>query len=66
LKLIFKRIEGVFISLLLGVFALHYEGIIHGDIKPSNIFVRNDNISFALGLFVICYFHHFFVNFAYR
>jgi serine/threonine protein kinase len=44
-----KNVEIILLSLLLGVYALHFEGIIHRDIKPANIFVRSDNLKFCLG-----------------
>jgi serine/threonine protein kinase len=45
-----KDVEKILLSLLLGVYALHFEGIIHRDIKPANIFVGHDNKFFCLGL----------------
>jgi serine/threonine protein kinase len=42
-----KDVERILLSLLLGVYALHFEGIIHRDIKPANIFVND--ILFCLG-----------------
>jgi serine/threonine protein kinase len=46
-----KIVEKILLSLLLGVYALHFEGIIHRDIKPANFFVRRDNTEFCLGFF---------------
>jgi serine/threonine protein kinase len=46
-----KIVEEILLSLLLGVYALHFEGIIHRDIKPANIFVERDNMKFCLGFF---------------
>jgi serine/threonine protein kinase len=46
-----KYVERILLSLLFGVYVLHFEGIIHRDIKPANIFVGNDNIKFYLGFF---------------
>jgi NIMA (never in mitosis gene a)-related kinase len=43
-----KIVEVILLSLLLGVYVLHFEGIIHRDIKPGNIFVK-DNALFCLG-----------------
>jgi RIO-like serine/threonine protein kinase len=42
-----KNVEEILLSLLLGVYVLHFEGIIHRDIKPANIFVND--IFFCLG-----------------
>jgi serine/threonine protein kinase len=51
-----KYVERILLSLLIGVYALHFEGIIHRDIKPANIFVSKDNTFFCLGfLFYLKY-----------
>jgi serine/threonine protein kinase len=44
-----KYVETILLSLLLGVYVLHFEGIIHRDIKPANIFVGTNNLLFCLG-----------------
>jgi serine/threonine protein kinase len=50
-----KVVESILLLLLLGVYALHFEGIIHRDIKPANIFVRSGNKFFCLGfLYLKC------------
>jgi serine/threonine protein kinase len=47
-----KDVEKILLSLLLGVYVLHFEGIIHRDIKHPNIFV-DDNNFFYLGFFFL-------------
>jgi serine/threonine protein kinase len=44
-----KDVELILLSLLLGVYVLHFKGIIHRDIKPANIFIGSDNLLFCLG-----------------
>jgi serine/threonine protein kinase len=48
----FKNVEEILLSLLMGVYTLHFEGIIHRDIKPLNIFFSDklDSLSFQLGM----------------
>jgi serine/threonine protein kinase len=46
-----KVVEKILLSLLLGVYYLYFEGIVHRDIKPRNVFVKDEESFFALGLF---------------
>jgi serine/threonine protein kinase len=45
-------VEKILLSLLMGVYTLHFERIIHRDIKPLNIFVSGEAgiLSFYLGM----------------
>jgi serine/threonine protein kinase len=49
IEFVWKFVEKIFRSLLLGVYTLHFEGIIHRDIKPGNIFAGMEERHFALG-----------------
>jgi serine/threonine protein kinase len=57
-----KNVEKILLSLLLGVYVLHFEGIIHRDIKPANIFV-DDNVFFCLGFFFFLNIKHYLGDF---
>lgn len=37
------KIRGVMFQLLSGIKALHHAGVLHGDIKPSNIIIMEEN-----------------------
>jgi serine/threonine protein kinase len=54
-----KIVERILLSLLLGVYTLHFEGIIHRDIKSANIFVDSNNY-FNLGFFFFFLFIYLF------
>jgi serine/threonine protein kinase len=51
MHILVKDVERILLSLLLGVYALHFEGIIHRDIKPANIFIND--FFFCLGFLLL-------------
>ena len=48
----------IFRQILLGLYSIHKEGFTHGDLKPDNILLNNQNQVSIIDYGSICFWHH--------